>query len=400
MPTEAELVETAQKYLYPNYRQPPLVMARGQGSVLWDASGKRYLDLYAGIAVSTLGHGHDKLASAIAEQAKKVIHLSNYYYNEPNILLAKRLCEKTGMARAFFCNSGTEAMEAMLKLARRHFFAAGQTERYRVIAFESSFHGRTLGALALTGQQKYREGFGPLPGVTHVPFGDAAAVEKAMGEDVAAILFEPIQGEGGVLPAPAGFVAALRRIADAHGALLLADEIQTGVGRTGRFLGVQHEGVTVDALTLAKGLAGGVPIGAMLCGAHLADALPPGSHGTTFGGNPLASAAALAVLDVIDSEGLVEKAAQLGAHLEKRLAELAKKHERLVATSRGRGLLQALVLRDEVDARDIVGRSRDAGVLITVAGGQGLRLSPALVVTQAELDEGLAIIDDVLGRTT
>jgi acetylornithine/N-succinyldiaminopimelate aminotransferase len=225
------------------------------------------------------------------------------------------------------------------------------------------------------------------------------AVKQAMGPDVAAILFEPIQGEGGVLPAPSGFVAALRRIADEHGALLLADEIQTGVGRTGRFLGVQHEGVTVDALTLAKGLAGGVPIGAMLCGAHLADALPPGSHGTTFGGNPLASAAALAVLDVIESEGLVAKAAELGDYLAKRLAELAQKHERLAATSRGRGLLQALVLRDEVDARDVVSRLRDAGVLITVAGGQGLRLSPALVVTQAELDEGLGIIDDVLGRT-
>ncbi|MCA9599732.1 MAG: acetylornithine transaminase [Myxococcales bacterium] len=399
MPTEAELVETAQKYLYPNYRQPPLVMARGKGSVLWDSAGKRYLDLYAGIAVSTLGHNHEKLVAAITAQAQKVIHLSNYYYNEPNVLLAERLCQATGMARAFFCNSGTEAMEAMLKLARRHFFAAGQTERYRVIAFQSSFHGRTLGALAVTGQDKYREGFGPLPGVTHVPYGDVEAVKQAMGPDVAAILFEPIQGEGGVLPAPEGFAAALRRIADEHGALLLADEIQTGVGRTGRFLSVQHEGVTVDALTLAKGLAGGVPIGAMLCGAHLADALPPGSHGTTFGGNPLASAAALAVLQVMEEDKLIEHAAHMGAHLAVRLAELAKKHERLVATSRGRGLLQALVLRDGVDARGIVAALRDAGVLITIAGGQGLRLSPPLIITKAELDEGLALIDDVLGRT-
>ncbi len=397
MSTETELVQIAEANLYPNYRQPPLVISHGKGVQLWDTEGRRYLDLYAGIAVSTLGHAHPKLVAAIAEQAGKVLHLSNYFYNEPNVRLSAQLTRLAGMDRVFFCNSGTEAMEAMLKLARRHFFDAGSPERVRVVAFDNSFHGRTMGALAVTGQKKYREGFGPLPAVSHVAYGDVAGVKAAMGPDVAGILFEPIQGEGGVAPAPAGFVKALRSIADEHGALLLADEIQTGVGRTGRFLGIEHEGVKPDAVVLAKGLAGGVPIGAMLCTKKLEGALPPGSHGTTFGGGPLASAAALAVLEVLEQEELMAKAAELGAHLAGRLSELAKKHEKHVAQARGRGLLQALVLRDEVDARDVLGRLRSAGVLMTLAGGQGLRLSPALVITQAELDEGLAVIDQVLG---
>lgn len=397
MTTEAELIQMGEGNLYPNYRQPPLVLARGKGVELWDTEGRRYLDLYAGIAVSTLGHAHPTLVAAISAQAAKVIHLSNYFYNEPNVQLAARLTKLTGMARAFFCNSGTEAMEAMLKLARRHFYDAGQPERVRIVAFDNSFHGRTMGALAATGQKKYREGFGPLPAVTHVPYGDVEAVRRAMGPDVAGILVEPIQGEGGVAPAPAGFLKALRDIASEHGALLLADEIQTGVGRTGRFLAMEHDGVRPDALVLAKGLAGGVPIGAMLCTKALEGVLVPGSHGTTFGGSPLASAAALAVLDVLESDELTERAAKTGEWLAGRLAQLARKHEKHVALARGRGLLQALVLREGVDARDVLGKLRDAGVLLTLAGGQGLRLSPALIIEQGELDEGLAAIDKVLG---
>src|SRR5258708_11164933 len=209
MTIESELVSDGQNFLYPNYRQPPFVFQRGQGSVLWDVSGKRYLDMYAGIAVSTLGHAHPKLSAAIAEQASKLLHVSNYFYNEPNVRLAKQLCRLTGMDRAFFCNSGTEAIEATLKLSRRYFHAKGQSERLRIIAFKNSFHGRTLGALAATGQQKYKDGFGPLPGVTHVPYGDAEAVRGAMGPDVAGLLVEPHHGEGGVLPAPPRFFLAL-----------------------------------------------------------------------------------------------------------------------------------------------------------------------------------------------
>ncbi len=390
------LVDLASRWLYPNYRQPPFVIVRGEGCRLWDDGGRSYLDMYAGIAVSTLGHAHPALVRAISEQASKVLHLSNYFYNEPNIRLAERLCKLTGMDRAFFCNSGAEAMEAMLKASRRHFFAQGQTERFRVIAFDNSFHGRTLGALAATGQKKYRDGFGPLPGVTHVPYGDSEAVERAMGPDVAAILFEPIQGEGGVVPAPAGFISALRKIADAHGALLLADEIQTGIGRTGRFLACQHEGVVPDAVSLAKGLAGGVPIGAMVCRATLEQALPPGSHGSTFGGNPLASAAALAVLDVIERERLVDRAADCGAHLGRRLARLAHKHERLCEKARGQGLLWALALQPSVDARALLGKVREEGVLLTLGGAQALRFSPALTVTKEEIDEAVEVVDRVL----
>jgi acetylornithine/N-succinyldiaminopimelate aminotransferase len=398
--SQDDLVKLGRDHLYPNYRQPPLVLTRGEGSRVWDAAGKQYFDLFAGIAVSTLGHGHPRLAAAIAEQAKQLIHVSNYFYNQPNVELAAKLTKLTGMDRVFFCNSGTEANEALLKLARRHFFSKGEPERLRVIAFDNGFHGRTLGALAATGTPKYKEGFGPMLNVTHVPYGDVARVRQEMGPDVAGIIVESVQGEGGVLPAPPGFLRALREIVDEAGALLLADEIQTGVGRTGTFLGFQQDGVEADALSLAKGLAGGVPIGAMLCKAALSEALPPGSHGSTFGGNPLASAAALAVLDVIEKERLLEKVQERGRQLAEQLSLLQKKYPALVATSRGRGLLQALVLKDGVDARAVLGKLQDAGVLLTVAGGQALRFTPPLTITSAELGSALEVVDRVLGASS
>lgn len=399
MPTveEQQVVEVARASLYPNYAQPPVVMVRGRGCELWDASGRRYLDLFAGIAVNTLGHAHPRLTAAIAEQAATLMHVSNYYYNEPNIHLAARLCALTGLQRVLFCNSGTEAMEAMLKLARRHFYSRGQVDRFRVIAFENAFHGRTLGALAVTGQPKYRDGFGPLLGVTHVPFGDEAAVRAAMGPDVAAILTEPVQGEGGVIAAPPGFLAALRRIADEHGALLLGDEVQTGVGRTGAFLGFQREGVRPDAVALAKALGGGFPIGAVAVGSALLEALPPGSHGSTFAGNPLASRAALTVLEVLTEEHLIEGAGHKGAHLAASLAELGRRHPTKVVTTRGVGLLQAVVLAPDLAPAKVLGAVRDEGLLLTLAGGTALRFSPALTVSTAELDEGVAAVDRALG---
>jgi acetylornithine/N-succinyldiaminopimelate aminotransferase len=393
---QAALVEIGQTYLYPNYRQPPLVLVRGDGRRVWDASGKSYLDLYAGIAVTALGHGHPDVVAALRRQAERLGHVSNYYFNEPNVLLARELCQRTGFDRAFFCNSGTEAIEALLKLARRHFHAQGQTQRYNVIAFERSFHGRTLGALAATGQAAYRDGFGPLVGVIHVPFGDVDAVAARLDDSVAAVLVEPVQGEGGVLPAPPGFLEQLRRLTQASGALLLGDEIQTGVGRTGRFLGFEHADVKPDAIALAKGLGGGVPIGAMLCQKHLENALPPGSHGSTFGGNPLASAVARAVLARIDADKLVDRARDHGAYLGERLAELVQRHPRLVESSRGIGLLQGLVLSPNVDARQLLESLRAAGVLLTIAGGSALRFSPALNIERSEIDEGVAIVDRVL----
>lgn len=395
--SQDDLVKLGRDHLYQNYRQPALVIVRGEGSRVWDAAGKAYFDLFGGIAVSTLGHGHPALVAAISAQAKQLIHLSNYFYNQPNVELAAKVTKLTGMDRAFFCNSGTEANEALIKLARRHFWAKGEPERLRIIAFDNAFHGRTLGALAATGTPKYREGFGPLPGVTHVPYGDIARVRQEMGPDVAAILVESIQGEGGVLPAPPGFLQELREITEDAGALLLADEIQTGIGRTGTFLGFQQYGVKPDALSLAKGLAGGVPIGAMLCRASLAEALPPGSHGSTFGGNPLACAAALAVLETLEKENLYEAVKQRGAELAARLAALGQKHARLVASSRGTGLLQALVLKDNVDARAMMTKLQEEGVLVTIAGGQGLRFTPPLTITSAELNGALDVLDRVLG---
>jgi len=398
MPTNSELVALARQRLYANYQPAPLALVRGRGCELFDADGRRWLDLCAGVAVCSVGHGHPQLARAIGEQAATLMHVSNYFYNERNIVLADELCRRTGFARAFFCNSGTEANEALLKLARRHFFQAGKAERVRVVAFHNAFHGRSLGALSMTGTPKYREGFGPLGPVTHVPYGDAAAVEAAMGPDVCAIVVEPLQGEGGVLPAPAGFLAKLRGIADAHGALLLCDEVQTGMGRLGRFLGSDGSGAKPDAIALAKGLGGGFPVGAMLTTDAVAAALPPGSHGSTFGGNPLASAAALAVLRILDEENLVEGARAKGQALGKMLQGLVEELPDVCELARGEGLLWGLVLKQGFVARQVLSTVQEAGVLLTAAGERVLRFSPPLVVSVAELEEGVRALRTALTR--
>lgn len=396
--TEEQLLELAKKRLYPNYRPASFVLTVGKGVELFDSAGRRYLDMAAGVAVCTLGHAHPSYAAAIAAQANKLSHVSNYFYNEPNVRLADELCRRTGFDRAFFCNSGAEANEALLKLARRHAFAKGDPAKHRLIAFDGSFHGRTMGALALTGQAKYQAGFAPgVGGVTHVPYGDLAAVEAAMGPDVAGILVEPVQGEGGVLPAPDGFLLGLRRLADAHDALLLVDEVQTGIARTGRFLGSEHDGdVRPDAIALAKGLGGGFPIGAMLCREALAGALPPGTHGSTFGGNALASAAALAVLETVTAEDLVARSEKLGQALSAMLRGLAEKHPTIVEGERGRGLLRALVLRPGNEARPLLDRARERGVLFTVAGERALRFTPPLIVTEAQLAEAVEAVSQAL----
>jgi acetylornithine/N-succinyldiaminopimelate aminotransferase len=315
--------------------------------------------------------------------------------NEENVLAAKALCERTGMDRAFFCNSGTEANEALLKLARHHFYGVGQKDRTRVIAFHNAFHGRTLGALSMTGTPKYREGFGDLGRVTHVTYGDLDAVKKAMGPDVAAIIVEPLQGEGGVLPPPAGFLKGLRAICDETGTFLLVDEVQTGLGRLGRFLGIEGQGIQPDAIALAKGLGGGFPIGAMLTLEKHAGALPPGSHGSTFGGGPLASAAALAVLKIIDDEKLVAGAKEKGEALGRMLKELVKTIPTVCEEARGEGLLWGLVLKEGFVARDVLPKVQENGVLLTAAGDRVLRFSPPLVVSLAELEEGVRAVKHV-----
>lgn len=397
LPAADSLVALGQRRLLGNYRQAPIVLDRGKGCEVWDTEGRRYLDLCAGVAVSALGHAHPRLTATIAEQAGRLMHASNYFYNAENLRLADELCGKLGYDRAFFCNSGAEANEALLKMARRYFFVQGQPERYRLIAMHNSFHGRTMGAVALTGNAKYQEGFGPpLAGITHVNYGDAAAVRAAMGPDVAGIVVEPVIGEGGVIPAPPGYLAELRAIADEHGALLLIDEVQTGMGRTGRWLGQEHDGVVADAISLAKGLGGGFPIGALLVKEKLNGALTPGSHGSTFGGNALACAAARTVMAVIEQDGLLEAAAKNGEHLARGLAEVAARHPKSCSGERGRGLLRGLVLASGADVRALLGAVRDRGVLLTVAGTNVLRFTPPLVVTPAELDEGVAHVDAAL----
>jgi acetylornithine/N-succinyldiaminopimelate aminotransferase len=347
------------------------------------------------VAVSTVGHAHPKLVAAIEAQAGRVMHLSNYFYNEPNIRLADELCKRTGFSRAFFCNSGTEANEALLKLARHHFYGKGDKKRTRVIAFDGAFHGRTMGALSMTGTPKYREGFGEFTGVTHVPYGNLEAVKTAIGADVCAIIVEPVLGEGGVMPAPQGFLAGLRKIADESGALLLIDEIQTGVGRTGKFLA--HEGeVKADAISMAKALGGGFPIGAMLTTEALAGALPPGTHGSTFGGNALACATALAVLQIMDDEKLVEGAKKKGEALGKMLEGLAKELPEVCEGARGVGLLRGLVLKKGLVAREILPKLFDAGVLLIAAGENVIRFAPPLIITEDELATGVQIVRNVL----
>ncbi|MBI4957075.1 MAG: acetylornithine/succinylornithine family transaminase [Myxococcales bacterium] len=395
---EADLLARARRHLLANYKPTPIVLAEGRGVEVRDVAGRRYLDFCAGVAVCALGHGHPGLAAALARQAGRLMQVSNYFYNEENIELAAELCAATGYDRAFFCNSGAEANEAMLKLARRHFFALGQPERYGILAFDRSFHGRTLGALAMTGNPAYQQGFGPpVAGIRHLPYGDLAAVEQALGPAVAAVIVEPVQGEGGVLPAPAGWLPGLRQLCDRAGALLLVDEVQTGMGRTGRMLGSDHQGVRGDAIALAKGLGGGFPIGAMLCREALGGALPPGTHGSTFGGNPLASHAARTVLRLLGEQGLVDAARERGAQLAAGLAKIAARHPTLCTGERGLGLLRALTLQPGRAARDLLEPCRKRGLLLTAAGAEALRLTPPLVVTAAEIDKALALLDAALG---
>lgn len=394
---EPTLLETAERHLLGNYRPAPVFFVHGEGRRLVDTQGRTYLDFAAGVAVSTLGHAHPALSRTIAEQASKVIHVSNYFYNVENVRLAGELCRRTGFDRAFFCNSGAEANEAMFKLARRYFHTRSKPTKIKLIAFHNSFHGRTVASVNLTGNASYQEGFGPkLEGIVHVPYGDLDAVARVMDDDVCGIFVEPVQGEGGVLPAPPGFLAGLRSLCDRFGALLLIDEVQTGIGRTGAFLGSDVDGVRGDAVSLAKGLGGGVPIGALLLREELASALPPGTHGSTFGGNPLASAAARTVLHALDEEGLVEGARRKGELLGRFLSALAAKYPALTEGERGRGLLRGLILKKGVDARAALAKIREGGVLLTIAGGQVLRFTPPLNVTEDELEEAVRKVDAVL----
>jgi predicted acetylornithine/succinylornithine family transaminase len=398
MSRQDELVEVGRRLLMNNYRQSPVVMARGEGCVLYDVEGRRYLDMTAGVAVCVLGHGHPGLADAIANQARRLVHVSNLYYIESQLAFAEALAGRAFKGRAFFCNSGTEANEAALKLARRYQVVTRKSpERLELVAFENGFHGRTMGSLSVTGQAKYRDGFGPLVGpVRFLPYGDAAAARAAIGERTCAVIVEPIQAEGGINLPPPGFLQELRRITTEAGAVLIFDEIQTGTGRTGTFYAFEAEGVVPDVVTLAKGLAGGIPIGAMLANEEVARGFEPGTHASTFGGNPFATAAALYVQQAIDELGLLEHCREMGAHLGSALLRLAERRRPKTRGARGRGLLQGVVV--DGDAADVVARARGRGLLTSLAGGNVVRLVPPLIVSKAELDEAVEILDATLAE--
>ncbi len=383
MTTSQETLQRYQHALMGTFGVPRLVLARGEGCHVWDAEGNRYLDLLGGIAVSSLGHGHPALVEAVSRQMATLGHVSNFFATEPQVALAERLLQLSGReGRVFFTNSGTEANEAAFKLTRR-------TGRSRIVAAEGGFHGRTMGALALTSKSAYREPFEPLPGeVTFVPYGDVAALDAAVDDETAAVVLEPIQGEAGVVVPPPGYLAQARRITRDRGALLWIDEVQTGVGRTGSWFALPGE-VEPDVVTLAKGLGGGFPIGACLAHGAAASLLGPGNHGTTFGGNPVACAAALAVLDTIDSEGLLEHAALVGDRLRHGLA-----HEH-VTDVRGSGLLLGVTLDSEV-APAVVDAAQSRGFIINACTPDRVRLAPPLVLSVEEAEEFLVAWPQIL----
>lgn len=372
-----------------NYGTPPLALASGDGAVVTDTDGKTYVDLLGGIAVNVLGHGHPAVVDAVMRQMNTLGHTSNLYATEPGVALAETLVGLLGSpAKAFFCNSGTEANEAAFKISR-------MTGRTKLVAAQNAFHGRTMGALALTGQPSKQAPFAPLPGdVTHVPYGDIEALRAAVDGDTAAVFLEPIMGEGGVVVPPAGYLVAAREITAEHGALLVLDEVQTGVGRTGAFFAHQHDGITPDVVTLAKGLGGGLPIGACLAIGDAADLLTPGLHGSTFGGNPVCTAAALAVLRVLADEHLIERADVLGKTISHGVEALGHP---LVDHVRGRGLLKGIVLTAEA-AKPVEIAARDAGFLVNAAAPDVVRLAPPLVITEAQVEAFVAALPAVLDR--
>ena len=382
------------RYVFNTYGRTPLMLVEGKGCKVRDSEGKEYLDFIAGIAACPLGHGHEGLADAISKQARRLIHVSNLFHIEPQIRLAELLVENSFADKAFFCNSGAEANEGAIKLARKRFHDRNENERFHIITMENSFHGRTLAALAATGQTKYRNGFEPtVQGFSHVPFGDLKAAERAVTPNTAAILVEPIQGEGGVRIPPTDYLKGLRSLCDERGLLLIFDEVQTGMGRTGKLFAYECFGITPDVMTLAKGLAGGVPMGALLATDDVAAAFVPGTHATTFGGNPLASAAAVTVLETILADGFPAEVEAAGDHLRKRLEDLAAKHT-VIRDVRGVGLMQAIDLNRP--AADLVTAMRGRGVLVNCTADTVLRFIPPLVVSTGEIDEMIDALDGAL----
>ncbi len=384
-------------HLLPTYARVDLAFERGEGAWLFTADGERYLDFTSGVAVNALGHAHPRLVSALEDQARKVWHVSNLYRIPEGERLAERLCEATFADFVFFQNSGAEAIECAIKMARKYQSANGKPERYRIITFEGAFHGRTMAALAATGNKKYLEGFGPpVEGFDQVPFGDLEAVKRTIGPATGAILVEPIQGEGGVRVPPSNFLRGLRQLCDQHGLLLIFDEVQTGFARTGDLFVYQRIGVTPDIMPIAKALGGGFPVGACLATAEAGKGMTAGSHGSTFGGNPLAMAVGNAVLDVILAPGFIQHVRDMSLLLKQRLAEIRDRHSSVVAEVRGEGLL--IGLRMVPPSSEMVDELRNEKMITVAAGDNVVRLLPPLIVGENEIAEAVARIDRACAR--
>ncbi len=391
-----QLMESSDRHLMTFTKRFPVALVRGEGMRVWDSDGKQYLDFTGGIAVNALGHSHPRVVGTIREQATTLLHVSNYFHIPQQVHLAKLLCDHSFADRVFFSNSGAEANEAAIKLARKWAKEHGASDRGDIITMRGGFHGRTLATVTATAQEKYHHGFEPLPGgFKYVPYNDLRAVERAIDSKTAAILVEPVQGEGGVIVPDDGYLPGLRKLCDQAGVLLMVDEIQTGMGRTGTLWCYEHAGITPDVMTVAKALANGIPIGATLATEEVASAFSPGTHGSTFGGNPFATAVALTVLTAVLEDKLPEKAARMGRVLRERLDGIRARHPKQVKAVRSKGLLLALDLVAPVG--DVLAACRDRGLLALTAGDNALRFAPALIVQETEIDEACGILDKALG---
>ncbi|MBI4411082.1 MAG: aspartate aminotransferase family protein [Deltaproteobacteria bacterium] len=391
----AENTALLDRYVLPTYARTPVTLVHGEGVWVWSADGKKYLDFFGGLAVDNLGHAPPRIKKVLADQAGHLLHCSNVFTIQEQAELAEKLVTLSGMHQAFFCNSGTEAVEACIKFARYHGVKNFGAEHYEIIVAENSFHGRTLGSLSATMQKKYRDGFGPLvPGFKAVPFGDLTAASNAVGPDTCAILIEPIQGEGGVNIPPADYLPGLRKICDEKNCLLVLDEVQVGVGRTGKLFAGQHSGVVPDLMAVSKALGSGFPIGACLASKKVADSVKPGMHASTFGGNPLACRVALETLSIVARESFLKKVAETGAYFIAQLKKLQKKHS-IIAEVRGLGLMIGCELNRETGVQ-VVKECLQEGLLINAIQGKILRFVPPLIINKGHVDRAVKILDRVL----
>ena len=396
MKNESEIIARDTESYLPVFSRYPIVLDHGDGSYVWDLNGRKYLDALGGIAVNVLGHNYAPLVNAIADQARRLIHVSNLYYTEPQADAAAKLSELTGGGKVFFGNSGAEANEGAIKAARKYAHTI-RSEKSQIITALGSFHGRTLATLTATGQEKFHKGFEPLPqGFDYVPYNDIAALEARMNENTAAVMLEPIQGEGGVRTPADGYLQQVRALCDQYDALLIFDEIQTGMGRTGTFYAYEMYGVTPDIVTLAKGLAGGVPIGAFIVTEKVAAAFHAGDHGSTFGGNPLACAAANVVLDVIADDAFLSRVKAVGTHFKQKLEDLRTKYPAYIVDVRGTGLILGMEMQKNEVAAAIARRMLEQGVIINCTAGNVLRFIPPLIFTKNEVDELVCVLDDCI----